>query len=353
MSKLCWQIMCLVPRVKSMLRELIVEYGFPLVILNVLLESVGLPVPAMPTLILTGAITALVGGHGSVWAMRLSLFNVVLVAASSALLGDLLWFWLGRRYGNRALGFLCSMSISRDTCVSRSGEVFGKFGVRVLAVTKFIPGLSTLAIPVAGAMRVSLICFLFYDAIGAALWATVGVTLGVLFADAVDTILELLDWFGLGAAIIAAIFLVVYVGIRWRHRATLLRRLRMPRVDAVQLNALLAEDPPACIIDVRQAVRRQSDPVRIPGAIAFDRGASVAQLDGVDRTRKFVIYCDCPNEVSAALVAERMKAEGYTDVFPLAGGLDAWRAAGFAVEPLILDAGTREPDDKIYHTSVR
>jgi rhodanese-related sulfurtransferase len=127
----------------------------------------------------------------------------------------------------------------------------------------------------------------------------------------------------------------------------------MPRVDAVQLNALLSVNPPPCIIDVRQPVRQRSDPVRIPGAIVFDRSASVAQLDGVDRTRKFVIYCDCPNEVSAALVAEQMKANGYTDVFPLAGGLEAWRAAGFAVEPLTLDAGTREPDNKIYHRSMR
>jgi membrane protein DedA with SNARE-associated domain/rhodanese-related sulfurtransferase len=335
-----------------MLRELIAEYGFPLVFLNVLLESLGLPVPAMPTIILTAAITVLVGAHGNGWAMRLSLFNVVLVAASSALLGDSLWFWLGRRYGSRVLGFLCSMSISRDTCVSRSAEVFGKFGVRVLAVTKFIPGLSTLAIPVAGAMGVSLPSFFFYDVVGAALWATVGVALGVLFADAVDTILNVLDWFGLGAAITTAIFLVIYVGIRWRHRATLLRRLRMPRVDAMQLDALLSQDPPPCIIDARQAVRRWSDPVRIPGAIVLDHGSSVAQLDGVDRSIKFVIYCDCPNEVSAALVAEQMKTEGYKNVFPLAGGLDAWRAAGFAIEPLLLDAATREAAKKIHHRAV-
>jgi rhodanese-related sulfurtransferase len=145
-----------------------------------------------------------------------------------------------------------------------------------------------------------------------------------------------------GAAIIVAIFLVIYIGVRWRHRATLMRRLRMPRVDALQLDALLSENPPPCVIDARQGARRQSDPVRIPGAIVLDHAASVAQLDGVDRNRKFVIYCDCPNEVSAALVAEQMKTEGYTDVFPLAGGIDAWRAAGFAIEPLLLDAATRE-----------
>jgi rhodanese-related sulfurtransferase len=234
------------------------------------------------------------------------------------------------------------MSISRDTCVNRNAELFGKFGVRVLAVTKFIPGLSTLAIPIAGAMGVSLISFLLYDAVGAALWGAVGVALGVLFADAVAPILNVLDWFGFGAAIIAAIFLVVYVGIRWRRRVTLLRSLRMPRVDPAQLDALLTQEPPPCIIDARSGLTRLSDPVRIPGAIVLDHGTSVPQLDGLGRSRKFVIYCNCPNEVSAALVAEQLKTQGYNHVFPLAGGLDAWRSAGFALEPVLLDVVTRE-----------
>ncbi|WP_408380667.1 VTT domain-containing protein [Paraburkholderia caledonica] len=332
-----------------MLRELIIAYGFPLVFLNVLLESLGLPVPAMPALILTGAITALVGGHENVWSTRLSLFNVVLVATSSAVVGDLIWFWLGRRYGSRVLRFLCSVSMSRDTCVSRTAEVFEKFGVRALIVTKFIPGLSTLAIPVAGAMGVSLIGFLFYDTVGATLWATVGVATGAMFSGAVGNILNVLDWFGLGAAIIAAILLIAYLGIRWRHRATLISRLSMARLDAVELDALLAKDPPPCIIDARHGVRRRTDPVQIPGAISLDNGASITEVVGADLSRKFVIYCDCPNEVSAALLAEKMKMEGFTDVSPLSGGLAAWRAAGFALEPLSFDATMREAADEIQH----
>ena len=336
-----------------MLQELIVEYGLPLVFLNVLLESLGVPVPAMPTLILTGAITASVGASGDVWLMRLSLFYVILVATTSALVGDLLWFCLGRRYGHRILGFLCSMSISRDICVSRSGAMFGKFGVRVLAVSKFIPGLSTLTIPVAGAMDVSLVSFLFYDAVGAALWAAAGVVLGMLFSDAVDTILNVLDWFGWGAAIIAGVLLLIYVGVRWRRRVALARRLDMPRIDALRLHALLSENPPPFVIDARQRVLRQREPVRIPGAIVLDHSASVTTFDGVDRSRKVVIYCDCPNEVSAALVAERLKTEGYTDVFPLAGGLDAWRAAGFAIEPMLVDVEPQEAAAGIQQTSER
>ncbi|BDC45146.1 hypothetical protein PTKU15_84430 [Paraburkholderia terrae] len=236
--------------------------------------------------------------------------------------------------------------------MSKSGELFGKFGVRVLVVTKFIPGLSTLAVPMAGAMGATLIGFLFYDAVGAALWATVGVALGSLFANTVEPILDVLDWLGFGTAIIGSISLAIYVGIRWRHRATLHRRLSMPRVDAVQLDALLTEEPPPWVIDARRRRRRQSDPVRIPGAIVLDHNASVTQFEALDRSRKFVVYCDCPSEVSAALVAEQMKTEGFSHVFPLAGGLEAWRAAGFALEPLILDETTREAVNKIHPRSV-
>ncbi|WP_241023528.1 VTT domain-containing protein [Burkholderia sp. Ac-20365] len=307
----------------------------------------------MPTLILTGAIIASMGMDGDAWVMRLSLFNVVLVAAISALLGDLLWFWLGRRYGRRVLGFLCSISISRDTCVNRSGEVFGRFGVRILTVTKFVPGLSTLAVPVAGASGVPLINFLFYDFIGAALWAAAGVALGSFFADAVDTMLDLLDWFGWGAAFVIALFLIIYIGVRWRHRVRLLRRLRMPRVDALQLDALLSQDPPPLIIDARRGLLLQRDPVRIPGAIVLDESSSLVILDGIDRSRKFVVYCDCPNEVSASLVAEKMKRKGYPDVFPLVGGLAAWRGAGFAIEPLPLNSAAQEAAARIQHASTQ
>ncbi|WP_250492849.1 DedA family protein/thiosulfate sulfurtransferase GlpE [Caballeronia sp. GAWG1-1] len=326
-----------------MLRELIIEYGLPLVFANVLLECLGLPLPALPTLVLTGAIavTASLGKSGLTAMFPASAFAplvaIVVVASTAALLGDTLWFWLGRRYGSRVLGVLCKLSISRDTCVNRSLDFFGRFGVRILAVSKFIPGLSTLAIPVAGATGVSFGTFLFYDALGAVLWSGLGVTFGAMFADLVDKALALLDWLGRGVLAFAVVVLALYLGARWWRRVTLLRRLRMARIEVAELRALLAREPRPLVIDVRRGERRAMDPYAIPGALLLDHGGIAAQLAGIERDLKIVTYCDCPNEVSAALAAKDLIAHGFDDVAPLFGGLEAWRAAGHAVEPIALE----------------
>jgi membrane protein DedA with SNARE-associated domain/rhodanese-related sulfurtransferase len=327
-----------------MLRELIVEYGLPLVFANVLLESLGLPLPALPTLVLTGAIAsaATLGSSPDAWLPQSTLLAIAGVAIAAALIGDLVWFWLGRRYGSRVLRFMCKLSMSRDSCVSRSEGFFGRFGVRVLTISKFIPGLSTLAIPVAGATGVSLGSFLIYDAIGAALWATAGVAIGSLFATAVDTVLVWLDWLGRGALVIVAAALVLYMAARWWHRMSLVRRLRMTRISIEQLRALLAGEPPPLVVDVRREQGRMIDPYVIPGALTLRDGDPVPQLADLPRDRKLVLYCDCPNEVSAALVAQQMKEHGFTDVAPLLGGLDAWRAAGYTLEPILLDAAAKD-----------
>ena len=337
-----------------MLRELIIEYGLPLVFANVLLECLGLPLPALPTLVLTGAITVTAslapGAFSALTAGLPSLFPsaafgplaaIVVTASVAALIGDTLWFWLGRRYGGRVLAFMCRLSISRDTCVNRSVSFFGRFGVRILAVSKFIPGLSTLAIPVAGATGIGFGSFLFYDALGAMLWSGVGVAFGAMFANLVDTALAWIDLLGRGVIAFVAVALALYLAVRWWQRVTLLRKLRMARIDIATLRALLAGEPPPLVIDVRRRERRAMDPFAIPGALLLDDD-SASQLSGISRDRKLVTYCDCPNEVSAALAARQLHSHGFTDVAPLMGGLAAWRAAGHALDPLLLDAVAKD-----------
>ena len=324
-----------------MLRELIIEYGLPLVFANVLLECLGLPLPALPTLILTGAITVSAsfatgvpsGFPSAAWGPLLA---IVVTASMAALIGDTLWFWLGRRYGSRVLAFMCKISISRDTCVNRSLDFFGRFGVRILALSKFIPGLSTLAIPVAGATGIGFGSFLLYDALGALLWSGIGVAFGAMFADLVDRMLAWLDLFGRGVVVLAIIALALYLAMRWWQRVSLLRRLRMARIDIAMLRALLDGEPPPLVIDVRRRERRAMDPFAIPGALLLHDDAA-SQLAGIARDRKLVTYCDCPSEVSAALAAKELAAHGFTDVAPLLGGLAAWRAAGYALEPLMIE----------------
>lgn len=331
-----------------MLRELIIQYGLALVFANVLLESLGLPLPALPTLIVTGALAAagfqepagIGAGLGVLWAGLPTFAAIFASAVFAALLGDAAWYFAGRRFGGRILRKLCQLSLSRDTCVRRTERFFERWGVRVLAVSKFIPGLSTLALPMAGAAGVPLRVFLFYDTIGAVLWAGVGVGLGIVFASAVDTLLLALDLFGQGALGLVAVLLAIYLGVRWWHRYTLLRRLRLARIRVEDLYRLMQGEAAPFLVDVRSARHRRLDPYAIPGAQVID-SIELAALDQrlaqVPRHRKVVVYCSCPNEVSAALLASKLVKHGFIDVAPLLGGLDAWRAAGFAVAALGLD----------------
>ena len=174
------------------MQGLIEQYGLALVFANVLALSLGLPVPAMPTLVLVGAGYALHGGRAA-WSAALV---ALAVSVFASVLDDLVWYLAGRRFGNRTLQSLCRLSLSRDTCMKKTERFFGRWGVRVLAVAKFVPGLSMVSVPMAGAMQVRPGAFLRYDAFGALLWAAVGLGLGALFADQVQDVPHLLSTLG-------------------------------------------------------------------------------------------------------------------------------------------------------------
>ncbi|MEE7561521.1 hypothetical protein HH299_18945, partial [Xanthomonas sp. Kuri4-2] len=163
------------------MQGLIEQYGLALVFANVLALSLGLPVPAMPTLVLVGAGYALQGGSAA-W---LGIAAALAVSALASLAGDSVWYLAGRRYGNRTLQSLCRLSLSRDTCMKKTERFYGRWGVRVLAVAKFVPGLSMVSVPMAGAMQVRFAAFLRHDALGALLWAAAGLGVGAAFADQV------------------------------------------------------------------------------------------------------------------------------------------------------------------------
>ncbi|MEA9677176.1 DedA family protein/thiosulfate sulfurtransferase GlpE [Xanthomonas campestris pv. raphani] len=315
------------------MQGLIEQYGLALVFANVLALSLGLPVPAMPTLVLVGAGYALHGGSAA-WSSALA---ALAVSVFASVLGDLVWYLAGRRFGNRTLQSLCRLSLSRDTCMKKTERFFGRWGVRVLAVAKFVPGLSMVSVPMAGAMQVRPGAFLRYDAFGALLWAAVGLGLGALFADQVQDVLHFLSTLGSGAVLVVALLLAGYVGWRWWRRHTLLRSLETARIAVEELVPMLAADEamrPA-VLDIRAQGFRDLQPYTIPGAVFADERELAQILATVPRDRSVVIYCACPDEVSAAWLAGRLRERGYRDVRPLLGGLDAWRDAGHPVVSLV------------------
>jgi membrane protein DedA with SNARE-associated domain/rhodanese-related sulfurtransferase len=312
-----------------MLHDLIARYGPWLVFANVLGASLGLPVPAMPSMILIGASIAVT--QASPWQ---PLGQVLALAVCASLIGDTVWFFAGRHYGGATLKTLCKVSLARDSCVRQTERFFGRFGARVLSFAKFVPGLSLVSVPVAGAMGVSLRIFLAMDGLGALIWASVGLTLGVAFSNQLDSLFDTLRLFGRRAAICAVIFLAAYVAYRWWRRRALLRTLETARLSVDDLYKLMDADPPPLIVDIRSPEKRTLDPYIIPGACFIDERDLSQFASTVPHTRKVVIYCSCPNEVSAAWVAKSLRNLGFADATPLLGGLDAWRLAGWETAPL-------------------
>ncbi|WP_200949150.1 DedA family protein/thiosulfate sulfurtransferase GlpE [Frateuria sp. Soil773] len=304
---------------------LIAQYGLLLVFFNVLVEQAGVPVPAVPTLVVAGAL----GAND-----RLPLAGVVLAAVLACLLSDLLWYWAGRRFGSRVMRTICRISLSLDSCVKQSELHFQRWRGRELLIAKFVPGLSTVAPPLVGAMGLRAGTFVLLDGLGSLLWVGVAVGLGYAFTAQVDGLLAALASAGTVAFELLLVLLALYIAAKWWQRRRLLVALRMARITVEELNQSIAEGRAPVVVDVRSQAARQLDTRVIPGAVLADLEGIGQVLQGVPPDRELVIYCSCPNEVSAARAAKLLMAIGYHRVRPLLGGLDAWDAAGYGVDHL-------------------
>jgi len=258
----------------------LVQYGLWLVFGNVLLTQLGAPLPAIPTLVVAGALAQ--QGH---WPAAL----VVVLAVVASLIGDLPWYYAGRRYGYRVLNTLCRISMEPDSCVRQTEDVFMRWGPPSLMVAKFIPGFATVAPPISGALRLPLAAFVGYSAIGAALWSGVAVVAGVVFHAQIDGLLKLAAEMGHVALIVGAI-VAFYIGAKWLERYMFLRFMRMMRISVEELHGLMQASPGPVILDARSGAARALDPRRIPGALIVDTAAPVLH-EGIEPDRDVVIYC--------------------------------------------------------------
>ncbi|CAB3802991.1 hypothetical protein LMG28688_05679 [Paraburkholderia caffeinitolerans] len=312
-----------------MLHDLIAQYGPALVFLNVLAGSLGLPVPAMPALVLFGAMAAM--HPGSIGQQVAPVLGLSIVAT---LIGDSVWFLAGRLYGGNTLKTLCKLSLSRDTCVKKTERFFGRWGVRVLAIAKFVPGLSIVSVPMAGAMGTPYRQFVGFDGIGAALWSGTGLLIGVLFAPQIDMLFAGASRLGRLTAVVILALLLLYAAYRWQRRRQLIKKLANARITVDDLYNAMAGLPPPVIFDIRSEEKRKLDPYIIPGSLFADERQLDEIVQKYPREQKLVIYCSCPNEISAAWMAKQLAEAGFVDVLPLLGGLDAWRDSGRTLEPL-------------------
>ena len=302
--------------------DLISQYGLAFVFFNVLAAQAGLPLPAYPTLILTGALL----GKGDYAAPGL-----LAVAVLAALIADSGWYLAGKRVGRPVLRVLCRVSLSPDICVRQTETIYTRFGAPSLMVAKFIPGFAAVATALAGAVRTRLASFLVFDAIGAVLWAGVAIVIGYLFRDAVGDLVDTLARLGKIGVALVLLALAIFVGAKWWDRRRFFNELRMARITVAELSDLLDAGTAPMLLDVRSVESQKADG-RIPGAIAVDEKTVAIRIPESESGREVIVYCSCPNEASAARIAKMLKERGFSRVRPLAGGIEAWIQAGYEVE---------------------
>ena len=264
------------------LTGLLAQHGLTLVFANVLLAQLGVPIPALPMLVVAGALVA----DG-----RLSLAALVPVVVVASLLGDTPWYLAGRRYGYRILRTVCRISIEPDSCVKQTENIFGRWGPASLIFAKYVPGFSTVAPPLAGTMHVGLARFLAYSAAAALLWAAVPVAAGYFFRNQVEWLLASLEAMGTGAVSVVGALVLAYIAVKAVQRWLLIRFLRMVRIGVTDLRAMIDEGREPVIFDVRSPLAREAEPRRIPGAIPVELDTIERMLERVPPERDVVVYC--------------------------------------------------------------
>jgi membrane protein DedA with SNARE-associated domain len=261
---------------------LVLRHGIPLVAANVFLEQIGAPIPAVPTLLIAGALAR----NG-----QMSTTHVMVWAVIASLIADSVWFALGRAYGYRILRLLCRISLSPDSCVRDTEANFERWGMKSLLIAKFIPGFSTVAPPLAGATNAGIFTFIIYDGIGALLWAGSAVAVGRVFHHAIGSIVERLENLGGWAIVLLASVLALFVIVKWWQRMRFIKQLRVARVAPDELKAMFDSGAAPLVVDARSAGARKRDPRHIPTAVAASPEELIERLRDADPSKEIVLYC--------------------------------------------------------------
>jgi membrane protein DedA with SNARE-associated domain/rhodanese-related sulfurtransferase len=290
------------------------QYGSVLLFVVVLVEQVGLPVPALLFLIAAGALV----GTG-----QMALSVAVGSAVLAALLGDQLWYELGRRRGRRVLNWLCRISLEPTSCVRRTEEFFTRHGMRSLVVAKFVPGLSTIAPALAGIVGLRMPQYLLYNGLGTILWVGSGIGLGYAFSDQLEQAVSVVAHLGPTMVLILLGGVAGYVAYKVWHHFRVGRR--EPRLTVQQVTEKISAGEDPVFIDLRSHGARREVP-GIPGSLPLSVEEVIAGHRDLPRDRDVILYCACPQDAASVQAAKRLHEKGLARVWPLAGGIEAWHA---------------------------
>lgn len=262
--------------------EFLLHHGYVVLLAWVFVEQLGVPIPSLPILLAAGA---LAGTH------HLNLFTSLFLAVLAAVSADSLWYQLGRRKGIKILQFLCKISIEPDSCVRRTEGLFATQGARSLLFAKFVPGLSTVAPPLAGIFHMRLKRFLLFDSLGAVLWSGSLLAIGYAFSGEIERIAERARALGgwLGVLLVGA--LASYLAYKFLARRRFLRQLRIARITPEELKQKLDAGENVVIVDLRHSMDFEAAPETIPGAFRMDAKELETKNDRLPRDREVVLFC--------------------------------------------------------------
>ena len=262
--------------------EFLLHHGYVVLLGWVFAEQIGVPVPSLPILLAAGALA----GAG-----RFSFVASLLLSVSASLTADSIWYLLGRVKGIKILQLLCKISLEPDSCVRRTEGVFSKQGARSLLVAKFIPGLGTVAPPLAGIFHMRPTRFLLFDACGVLLWAGTYLGAGFVFSGEIERVAEHAAHLGGGLFVLLFGALALYIGYKFIARQRFLRELRIARISVDELKQKLDAGEDLVIVDLRHSVDFEADPETIPGAFRMDAKELEEKDDRLPRDRDIILYC--------------------------------------------------------------
>ena len=306
------------------------HHGYAATGLILLLSACGLPLPISVVLLAAGA----AAHEGS-----LHLAIVIVVAVWAALVGDTLMYFGGRFTGWWLLGAICRVSINPETCIFGSARSFYKRGPRTLLFAKFVPGLGTVAAPLAGSLNMPVLRFMKLDACGVLLYVTTWSTVGYVFAHFLHTIV---DWVvRLGHITAATVSAIVLLYVVWLLASALKdARSSVERVAAEELHERIkaaTHEKLVVIADVRSHGYYDPAAQRIKNSIRVEPNRLREELEAL---REFMapeceiyLYCSCARDATSVRVARELEKENCATKV-IAGGLKAWIKAGGPLEPV-------------------
>ena len=289
-------------------------------------SGLGLPVPSAPVLLGAGVLA----GSG-----RFSIAGVIGGAFVAHLATDFAWYVLGRWRGQSILSLLCRISLEPDTCVQRTGDLFARRQSTALVISKFVPGLRIVAAPLAGMLRMPVAGFATWDGLGTLLWVGTLAAIGYLFSEPVARAAA--PAARLGSWLVLAVLLAFAGWLGWKslRRRQFVRDLRVARITPEELHSQLEAGERVTVIDLRSPLAD----TKVRGALQMAPDELERRHGEIPRDRDVVLYCNCPNEATAASLALRLRQRGIIRVRPLLGGLDAWQERGYPVESVQASVG--------------